>query len=228
VTFNCWMSNPQVNQWMTEHGYNSSNLTQYKAIEQLYETNLLNLIAGLGKDYICWQEIFDNGLTVKPNTVIDVWKSPWQSELFNVTAKNLTAILAAPWYLNIITYGADWSSYYTVEPLSFNGTEHQDSLVIGGEACMWGEYVDSTNLISRMWPRACAVAERLWSPRDVTNLTNAELRLQSHTCRLLRRSIDAEPANGPSFCNEEWYAQYQPPWAQQGGYYNNKGSFSRH
>lgn len=31
------------------------------------------------------------------------------------------------------------------------GSQKQKQLVIGGEACLWGEYVDATNLTPRLW-----------------------------------------------------------------------------
>ena len=67
------------------------------------------------------------------------------------------AILAAPWYLNYISYGVDWDQFYKVEPTDFGATEAEKSRVIGGSLAMWGEYVDGTNILPRTWPRASVV-----------------------------------------------------------------------
>ena len=54
----------------------------------------------------------------------------------NVTKSGLRAILSSPWYLNYISYGADWSNYYMVEPLDWRGGRAQKSLVIGQAVIM--------------------------------------------------------------------------------------------
>ena len=43
---------------------------------------------------------------------------------------------------------------------------------------MWGEHVNTINLTPRLWPRASAVGERLWSPREVRDKQEAASRLQ--------------------------------------------------
>ena len=64
--------------------------------------------------------------------------------------------------------------------------------------CMWGEYVNAGGLDSRVWPRASAVAERLWSDPSMTT-GDAEPRLQNHKSRLEARGIHAD-ALTPEWC----------------------------
>ncbi|KAK7808616.1 hypothetical protein U0070_010015 [Myodes glareolus] len=159
-----------------------------------FECWILGIVTSLKKGSIVWQEVFDDNVELQPDTVVEVWKSEnYLEELKQVTSSGFPAILSAPWYLDVISYGQDWRQYYTVEPLNFEGSEEEKQLVIGGEACLWGEYVDATNLIPRLWPRASAVGERLWSPQTVTDLQDAYNRLVIHRCRMVSRGIAAQP-----------------------------------
>lgn len=45
-------------------------------------------------------------------------------------------------YLDVISYSENWMKYYIVDPLNFTAAPSQ---LLGGEACLWGEYVDETN-----------------------------------------------------------------------------------
>lgn len=74
-----------------------------------------------------------------------------------------------------------------IEELSdYLGDEAARKRLIGGEATLWAEFVDGTNSLSRLWPRASAVGERLWSSIDVNDAEDAQFRLDVHRCRMLR------------------------------------------
>lgn len=110
-------------------------------------------------------------------------------------------LLSEGWYLDHLQTGGDWQNMYRVEPHNFPGRPEQLALVSGGEACMWGEVVDASNVHQRVWPRAAAVAERLWSRRTTyPDMVGASRRMEELVCRLKRRGVPAQPANGPGFC----------------------------
>ncbi|KTS16277.1 beta-N-acetylhexosaminidase [Pantoea dispersa] len=51
--------------------------------------------------------------------------------------------------------------------------------LLGGEAALWAENVNSRVIDTRLWPRAFVVAERLWSAQDVTDSENMYQRLSA-------------------------------------------------
>merc|ERR1712232_679266 len=54
----------------------------------------------------------------------------------------------------------------------------QRDRVLGGEAAIWSEAVDATNLQTTAWMPVAVVAERLWSSRTVLDVDDAWRRLQ--------------------------------------------------
>jgi hexosaminidase len=103
VDFSCWQSNPQCQQWMQQNNY-----TNYAMLEQYYETSLLNVLNQIGVSYICWEDVFDNGVKLNPDTVVEVWRDGWNSTIASVTEAGYRTILSTPWYLNYIAYGSVW------------------------------------------------------------------------------------------------------------------------
>lgn len=95
----CWASNPQIQAYMKQHG-----LKSFADLETLYEQRLLDMLKAQGTSYIVWQEIFDNGAKIAPDTVIDVWKGGnWQEDMAAVAKAGFHSVLSAPFYLNYIS-----------------------------------------------------------------------------------------------------------------------------
>ncbi|MHA7845132.1 family 20 glycosylhydrolase [Serratia sp. D1N4] len=55
--------------------------------------------------------------------------------------------------------------------------EQHQANILGGEAAFWAENIRAPILDIKMWPRTFAVAERLWSAKDVTDESNMYQRL---------------------------------------------------
>lgn len=210
VDFGCWKSNPDVAAFMQAHGFDGAGLENY------YEGRLLDLVGKLGKSYVVWQEIFNNGVHVKPDTVIDVWKGFDQKTLAQATAQNFTVIVSGGWYLDDgdgACCAFDGWKFYAQDPANFDGGAQAEASgrLLGGKACMWGEHVDATNSISRIWPRASTVGERLWSDASAKDVPSATPRLKSFRCSLVNRGISAEPVD-PGFCPNGVPYHYEPPY----------------
>lgn len=60
-------------------------------------------------------------------------------------------------------------------------------------------FIFRNNVHPRIWPRASAAAERLWSFNKQDNNVAAQ-RLEEQACRMNRRGIPAQPPNGAGFC----------------------------
>lgn len=71
-------------------------------------------------------------------------------------------------------------------------------IIIGSEAALWSEQVDSASVDAKIWPRSAALAERLWSEPN-SGWIHAEHRMLRHRERFVKRGISAESLQ-PEWC----------------------------
>ena len=132
-------------------------------LQTYFNRRVLALLQQRGKTMIGWDEIL--GPDLPKEVVIQSWRG--KKGLSDAAKLGHPVLLSNGYYLDLNFSAA--SSYLT-DPLPadtpLSPTEQQ--LVLGGEAAMWAEFADSVVLDSRIWPRAAAVAERLWSAQAAT------------------------------------------------------------
>ncbi|XP_070497021.1 beta-hexosaminidase subunit beta-like [Chironomus tepperi] len=195
VGFECWQTNQGILNYMKEY-----NITSFVQLEEFYIQKLIDKVATLNAIPIVWQEVFTNGVRLPKGTIVHVWTGDRRKLLLKITEQKLPALLSSCWYLDHLSTGGDWVKFYNCEPLDFTVKEDLRKYVLGGEACMWSEVVDDSNIVQRIFPRASATAEKLWSPMNVVDIEDAKSRMEEHYCRMRMRNINAQPASGPGLC----------------------------
>ena len=161
-----WNSSERIRNFKKRH-----NLSSNHDLHVYFNQRVLEILAKHGKKMIGWDEILHQDLP--KNIIVQSWR---QNSLSRTVSRGYNAILSRGYYLDHMLPA---SFHYSVDPLS--DAELSDSgkiLIQGGEACMWGEFVNSENIESRIWPRAAAVGERLWSPASVNDVSDLYRRLE--------------------------------------------------
>jgi hexosaminidase len=181
-----WKKNPKIQAFMKEKGIKDT-----VALQTYFTTRLSGIVTKYGKRMVGWDEIVSPDLP--KNTVVHSWRG---AEALGEAARNgYAGILSNALYLDHMLSTA---SHYEVDPVAAKGglTDEQAQRILGGEACMWSEYVDSETIDSRIWPRLAAIAERLWSPRTVRDVPDMYRRLAVVSIRLEELGLTHETHSG--------------------------------
>jgi hexosaminidase len=162
-----WDRNPQIQAFMKEKGIKDNH-----ALQAYFNQRVLKILQKHGKKMIGWDEILHPDLP--RDAVIQSWRGP--ASLAEAAKKGYNGILSAGYYIDLIFPA---SQHYLADPIPENSnlTAEEAKHVLGGEATMWGEWVRPETIDSRIWPRTAAIAERLWSPRNVTDVDDMYRRL---------------------------------------------------
>ena len=170
-----WNNNPKIQAFMRSHGMKNN-----QELQAYFNQRLEKILRKHHKIMVGWDEILRPDL---PKTiVVQSWRG--QESLATAAQQGYRGILSFGYYLDLM-----WpaSRHYAIEPMSGAASTlnpEPKRRILGGEACMWGEWLSPENLDSHIWPRAAAIAERLWSPQEVKDVSSMYARLDELSWRL--------------------------------------------
>lgn len=176
------------------------NLKNLDEVQSYFVKRVVKIVAAKGKKVIGWDEILQGGLA--PGAAV----MSWQGMKGGIEAAKLghevvmsptdfayldymqgDAVIEPPVYATLRL-----SKAYQFEPLP----EAVDaSLVKGGQANLWTEQVyNNRHLQYMIWPRAMAIAEALWSPKNKKDWDGFVTRVENNFKKLDAAGVKYSPA----------------------------------
>ncbi len=153
-------------------------------------------ITAKGRKLIGWDEILEGGLS--PNATVMSWRGVKGG--IEAARQNHDVIMTPSTFVYLDYYQADpkttpqpqgiggllpLETVYGYEPLPAELTPAQAKHILGVQANLWTEYIPTPQQAEYMlFPRACAVAEVAWSPKECCTFADFQSRLQTHLRRL--------------------------------------------
>ncbi|MFZ4775059.1 MAG: beta-N-acetylhexosaminidase [Terrimicrobiaceae bacterium] len=194
-----WSESPTVQSRMAERGISNENELQSWFIRQMLEH-----LAARGRRLIGWDEILEGGLPEGASVM------SWQGEEGGLKAAEAGHdVVMAP--CQWVYFDHHQAEPVREEPLGFFGTittEHVYayepvppsfpeaciSHIMGAQGQLWSEYIPSVEHLDYMaFPRACALAEVLWLPKEELKYSRFLSDLPHHRCRLAELGVNPHP-----------------------------------
>ena len=177
-------------------------LTDEHALQAYFIRRIEKYLQPKGKNIIGWEEVLEGG--VNASATIMSWRSK-NTEMKAV--KEGHQVIMSPrkfCYLNypqgetteeLVTLGKSkllsLQKVYEFEPVPIELTNQEAKLILGGQGCIWTEFIESPEQLEYMvFPRALALSEVLWSSSANKNPTYFNQKVDSHLERLKDNGIN--------------------------------------
>ncbi|MFI6842209.1 beta-N-acetylhexosaminidase [Nonomuraea africana] len=196
-----WRDSPAAKERMRELGLRDEDELQSWFVRQFTE-----YLIACGRRPYGWDEILEGGLP-RGTTV-----ASWRGTFGAVTAARLGHdVVTCPFtevYLDFRQSGdpaepvpigsiISLESVYGFEPVPSELTEEESRHILGAQANIWTEHIDSVRHLDYMaFPRLAAFAEVVWGPRR-RDFADFRRRLRSHERRLEALGVEFRPESGP-------------------------------
>lgn len=164
-----WKLNPEIMAWMKKKEMQTTDELQRHFVKRVHD-----ILKKHDRRMIGWEEIYNDKLP--KDAIVQKWITDGgdlthpRGTANEFASNGYNSLLSEGFYLDIFM-----PAYIHYNNPAINGTDHSNFL--GGEAAQWTEIANNENLPGRIWPRAGAVAERLWSPASVNDVDDMYRRL---------------------------------------------------
>jgi hexosaminidase len=173
-----WATGP-ILAWAAERGMGSvTDLMAYWVRRIMAIAKKLHIRVIMWEDFLRSTGDRIDGFQDGENPIVwETWLRGFNESIELSANVNRKLIYASSFYLDNLAL--TWPDFYNERITPARG-------VLGAEASIWGDSVDETNSIQRVWPRTAALAERLWcGPRcSHDHRINAVMRLARWRCRM--------------------------------------------
>jgi hexosaminidase len=176
-----WDNNPKIQEFKKKN-----NLVTNHDLQTYFTMKLIPMLKKHRKQLMGWEEIMTKDMSKE--AIIHSWKGvnegvPAGKSLIDAVKGGYKTVLSNGYYVDLV-YGVE--DHYTVDPMPKDVvlSEEEKARILGGEATMWTELVTPATIDSRLWPRTAAIAERLWSAANITDINSMRKRLKTVSFRL--------------------------------------------
>nr|WP_294923888.1 family 20 glycosylhydrolase [uncultured Flavobacterium sp.] len=176
-----WDANPKIQEFKKKN-----KLATNHELQTYFTMQLAPMLKKHGKQLMGWEEILTKNLSKE--AIVHSWRGPNEGvlpgqSLAEAVKKGYKTVLSNGFYIDLM-YPVE--SHYLNDPMpkSVDLTTEEKARILGGEATMWTELTTSTTIDSRIWPRTAAIAERLWSAENITDVADMRRRLETVSFRL--------------------------------------------
>ncbi|MGW0485034.1 beta-N-acetylhexosaminidase [Nonomuraea sp. NPDC003214] len=165
-------------------------------------------LAGRGKRMVVWDEAFQTG-GVLPDTIVMCWRGDAISREAAAAGHDVVRASTYPTYLDYdqsdrpdepLAIGGPITleDAAAFAPLPASWTDEERARVLGGQFQAWSEYIPHERHLDYMvFPRACAIAEAVWSGAPVGYASLVERLSGGHLARLDAAGCEYRPLEGP-------------------------------
>jgi hexosaminidase len=175
-------------------------------IQPWFTARMADHLATRGRRIYGWDEILAGGAPA--GAVIAAWRGV---EPTRVAARAGHDVVACPDVATYLDYRQSddpgeptpvgtrltLADVYAFEPVPPGLTATEAARVIGGQACVWTEHMESARRVDYMaYPRLCALAEAVWGPPE-RDFDDFAVRLAEHLARLAALGVNHRPLGGP-------------------------------